>query len=166
MPLRDLRRPPLRGANALVLPQHLREAAPALECRTRACAPARRARGAREPRSGAEAVADPAHGLEPVLAELPAQVADVDVDDVRPRVVVVAPDARQQLLAAQDLVRVLRKVRRSSNSRALSSTVSPLTLAQRVRRSSADPADPQLVCSAGRSSPRSRTRIRATSSSK
>ena len=31
VPLRDLRRPPLRGANALVLPQHLRDAAPELE---------------------------------------------------------------------------------------------------------------------------------------
>jgi lipopolysaccharide/colanic/teichoic acid biosynthesis glycosyltransferase len=31
VPLRDLRRPPLRGANALVLPQHLRDPAPQLE---------------------------------------------------------------------------------------------------------------------------------------
>jgi lipopolysaccharide/colanic/teichoic acid biosynthesis glycosyltransferase len=31
VPLRDLRRPPVRGANALVLPQHLRDAAPPLE---------------------------------------------------------------------------------------------------------------------------------------
>jgi lipopolysaccharide/colanic/teichoic acid biosynthesis glycosyltransferase len=31
VPLRDLRRPPVRGANALVLPQHLRDVAPQLE---------------------------------------------------------------------------------------------------------------------------------------
>jgi lipopolysaccharide/colanic/teichoic acid biosynthesis glycosyltransferase len=39
VPLRDLRRPPLRGANALVLPQHLRDAAPELELPDTAPAP-------------------------------------------------------------------------------------------------------------------------------
>ena len=50
--------------------------------------------------SAREAVAHPAHGLDRVLAELAAQVADVDLDDVRARVVVVAPDVGEQLLAA------------------------------------------------------------------
>ena len=39
-------------------------------------------------------------------AELPAQVADVDVDHVGAGVVVVAPDVREQLLAAQHLAGV------------------------------------------------------------
>ena len=56
--------------------------------------------------------------------------------------------------------------RSSSNSRELSSTVSPLMLAQRVRRSSAiSPARRTLSPSAG-TSPRSRARTRASSSSK
>ena len=42
-------------------------------------------------------------------AELAAQVADVDVDDVRARVEVVAPDVREQLLAAQHLAGVAQE---------------------------------------------------------
>ena len=41
VPLRDLRRPPVRGANALVLPQHLRDAevVPGLELPERGATP-------------------------------------------------------------------------------------------------------------------------------
>ena len=60
-------------------------------------------------------VARRAHGLDrrrPVgERELAAQVADVDLDDVRARVVVVAPDAVEDLLARQHLAGVAHEVR-------------------------------------------------------
>src|SRR2546423_4894457 len=43
-------------------------------------------------------------------AELLAQAADADLDDVRARVELVAPDLGQQALAAHDLPRVAREV--------------------------------------------------------
>ena len=57
------------------------ERAPAVDWPASRCAEA----------SGLEAVAHAAHGLDRVRAELLAQVADVDVDDVRTRVEVIAP---------------------------------------------------------------------------
>ena len=56
-----------------------------------------------------EPVPHAAHGLEALGPELAAQVADVDVDDVGAGVEVVAPDVREQLLAAEDLARVAQE---------------------------------------------------------
>src|SRR2546429_9272958 len=42
--------------------------------------------------------------------ELLAEPADADVDDVRPRVEVIAPDLRQEPLAADHLARMLHEV--------------------------------------------------------
>ena len=53
-----------------------------------------------------EPVADAPDRLQPVLAELAPQVGHVHVDDVGPRVEVHPPHPLQQLLAAEDLVRV------------------------------------------------------------
>src|SRR5258705_2514427 len=51
-----------------------------------------------------------AHGLDGAGAELLPQAADADVDDVRTRVEVVAPDSLEQLLTAHDLPGVANKV--------------------------------------------------------
>src|SRR2546423_14383615 len=51
-----------------------------------------------------------ANGLDRVGAELLPQAADADVDDVRARVEVVAPDLREQALAADDLAGVQDQV--------------------------------------------------------
>src|SRR5262249_1985548 len=60
-------------------------------------------------------VAGRAHGFDRGIAvglgELAAQVADVDVEDVRPRVVVIAPHRVQDLRAREDLVWVPHQVR-------------------------------------------------------
>src|SRR5919106_6091959 len=56
-----------------------------------------------------EPVPDAAHRLESPLSQLAAEVADVDVDDVRAGVIVIAPDQGEELLAAHDLVRVLEE---------------------------------------------------------
>ena len=53
-----------------------------------------------------EAVAHPAHARDATLAELAAEVPHVHVDDVRPRIEVVAPDVAQELLARQHLTGV------------------------------------------------------------
>src|SRR2546430_2208303 len=55
---------------------------------------------------GRDAIADMADGLDGLSAELLAQTADADVDDVRARIEVVAPHVREQPLAADDLARV------------------------------------------------------------
>ena len=47
----------------------------------------------------AKAVTDSAHGLQALGAELLSQVAHVDVDHVRARVVSVAPDVGEELVA-------------------------------------------------------------------
>src|ERR687895_286066 len=66
--------------------------------------------GARAAAPGArlllEPVAHAADGGDPVVPDLAAQVADVHVHDVRPGIEVVAPDAAQELLAAQHLPRM------------------------------------------------------------
>src|SRR6059058_5499073 len=49
---------------------------------------------------GRDAIADMADGLDGLSAELLAQTADADVDDVRARVEVVAPHVREQPLPA------------------------------------------------------------------
>src|SRR6516164_1276272 len=76
------------------------------ECTPQPCADSASARPLRsitvrgrldEPVSGA------AEGSDALGADLVAQVTDVDLDDVRARIVVVAPDMAEQLLAAQDL---------------------------------------------------------------
>src|SRR5262245_29380393 len=51
----------------------------------------------------AQTVAGPSDGLDTVVTELLTQIADIDVDDVRAGIVVVAPYVRKQLLAAQHL---------------------------------------------------------------
>src|SRR5690554_3976631 len=57
-------------------------------------------------RGSLDAVADAADGGDQVGAELLAQVADVDVDDVGAGVEVVAPHVREQLLTRQGLTAV------------------------------------------------------------
>src|SRR5687767_8791828 len=57
-------------------------------------------------RTVTEAVADPSDRLDRVVAELLAQGADVDVDDVGPRLGVVAPHPRQDLVSAEHLSRM------------------------------------------------------------
>src|SRR5687767_14802149 len=56
-----------------------------------------------------EPVAHTANVDDPLLAELLAQVPDVDVHDVRAGVEVVAPDAAQELLAAENVARILEE---------------------------------------------------------
>src|SRR5918992_2025793 len=60
----------------------------------------------RDPSRVAELVPHASHRDDPAFAELPAQVPDVDVDDVGTRVVVVPPHGGQELLPGQDLARV------------------------------------------------------------
>src|ERR1700683_5691325 len=54
----------------------------------------------------AQAVAGPADGLDQRLAQLSAQVADVDVDEVRARIEVHVPGHGQPLLPGHNLARV------------------------------------------------------------
>jgi hypothetical protein len=54
-------------------------------------------------RAPAEPVSHPSDGLDDVIAEFAAQVAHVDLDDVAAGVVVVAPDAAEDLLAGEHL---------------------------------------------------------------
>src|SRR5689334_19886223 len=60
-------------------------------------------------------VASRAHGFDRGVAidlgELPAQIADIDVEDVRPGVVVIAPDRVEDLRAREDPVRMPHQVR-------------------------------------------------------
>src|SRR4051812_30827220 len=60
--------------------------------------------------SRAEAVSDIAHRLDVLLRELAAQSADIDVDDVAPRVEAETPDVGQELVAGADLVRAAHEV--------------------------------------------------------
>ena len=124
-------------------------------------------RSAPSPRLGAEAVADPAHAsrASPGRASCAGSRRRRRRRWSRGR----SRSPRPEPAAARGSSTWFgcwRKVRRSSNSRALSSTVSPPTLAQRVRRSSATSPTRSCVSSAAGSPPRSWTRIRATSSSK
>src|SRR5690242_2257446 len=65
--------------------------------------------------SAHQPIAGRAHGFDRDitvgLGELAAQVADVHVEDVRPRVVVVTPDRVQDLRAGKDLIRMPHQVR-------------------------------------------------------
>src|SRR5947208_1087043 len=62
---------------------------------------------ARSTRSGrGNTISDVTNGLDRGRAELLPQPADADVDDVGARIEVVAPDSLEQLLPADDLVRV------------------------------------------------------------
>src|SRR6516164_4437437 len=53
-----------------------------------------------------EPVASAPDGGDPVRPDLVTQVADVDLDDIGARVVVVSPDVAEQLLAAEHLARM------------------------------------------------------------
>ena len=116
-------------------------------------------------RQASQPVAHPPHGRDPVRAELAAQVADVDVDDVGAGVEVVAPHWLSSCSRDSTWPGCRRNVSARANSRADRSTVRPPTCARRVRRSSDRPPLVQHGDSAARS-PRSRSRTRASSSSK
>ena len=93
-------------------------------------------------------------------AQLPAQVADVDVDDVRPRVVLVSPDRSQDLLAREHAGRCGASGSSSSSNSVLESrTGSPARRTSRLSRStrcrpprassSLAPSDAQLRADSG-----------------
>src|SRR5690349_11220000 len=66
--------------------------------------------GSRNRRTVAEPVPDSPHGLERLLAELRAQAADVDVDDVRVALVRVVPDVIDEPPPRERLARVAHEV--------------------------------------------------------
>ena len=121
---RDGRQPPVQGEPAR------RRPAAATSCRAtrRTNAPALTRRPSCE-RRGLQAgpaliwpAGSPCRARSPRSGRASPQIADVDVDDIRARVVVVAPDVREQLLAASTWPGWRRNISSSVNSRAVSST--------------------------------------------
>src|SRR5687767_8393091 len=53
-----------------------------------------------------QAIAHPAHGRDPALSQLLAEVPNIDIHDIRAGIEVVAPDVAQELLAAEHLPRM------------------------------------------------------------
>src|SRR5438105_12983813 len=64
----------------------------------------------RSPSSGRDAISFATDGDDRVCAQLGSQPAHVDVDDVRPRIEVVAPDAGQQSVLRDRLAGVLHEL--------------------------------------------------------
>ena len=122
--------------------------------------------GAAPGRSGlrGEAVPHPTHGLDDAVAELAAQVADVDVDDVGAGVEVVAPHVGEQLLAGQHLAGVAQEGLGQGELAGGEVDGAAARCARRVRRSSDRSPQVSTVVSVCRP-PESRSRTRASSSS-
>ena len=115
----------------------------------------------------AKPVAGAANGLEVLGPELAAQVADVDVDDVGAGVEVEAPDAGEQLLAAESTWPGWRRnISSSENSRAVSSTSRVADRRRARARRSSRSAPASSTVGSGVPVARSRARMRASSSSK
>ena len=100
-------------------------------------------------------IARVAHSLDrSVRPELVAQATDADVDDVGARVEVIAPDLREQALAADDLARVLsRKCSRRNSRSDRSATSAPIAAWRRARSSTSCPRDQDGSVPCGASSP-------------
>src|SRR3954447_26299224 len=124
------------------------------------------ARSGHERRVMRNAVAGMADGLDDVVAQLGAQAADADVDDVGSRVEGVAPDLLEQLRRPQVRPALASRCLRTRNSRAVSGIgPAPRSAVRRCESSVSPPA--WTPPSPSRPLPsRRRAHTRATSSAK